>query len=835
MPVYFNFKNYIPNLGDCKTRENLFDKFLSTDILALEGGKWFLLLNLKNENDKFEFLLYATAMNMPLNQYQEILIALGSEIIVSYLGKNPSLISAAAMSGTKDNLNALLEKYRFTEAVSVNTFNVELKKSIFFAAYYGNKEVFNYLKDKLSLSLDSFKDEDNNTLLHVAVMGNQPDMIQHILSHMGLEGIKLKNKANYTALELAVLAGSEILVSKIAHKLELYHDAVDYNALVRLLASQSTLSDIQKKIFPYLCEPKNQRVTQDSINQWISDAIVSKNDSIVEEIFIHLWFSNDLVFNNLITTADTAQCHNIATVLRSEAHFKGWVETLKKYLVEKLSAYIDRSEQQLIDLAREDDVTQYYDSNASDDQREERKLFCGTNVVNLFSEREHYLKRVYLNIIEKDANILDYFTREIHLKRNELIECVKENNRGKPEYQKLFKQKIGDAIVAAYAVLNLKVIAIVPSDNTNNNQQAHNRNEKKEHFIEQFAEEFDKTYRFYICLSGGELIQPADNVDRLADMAKKAAGILPNLKISPAALGIPIPLSFDFPSSAAAAAVIDICLFMRDKNQQNRATRVQNFFSGTTLRDRTDRIYHCATSIAEQFQTQIEILNISEIPYLAALSIARLFKYMVESDNNTQIEAPSLIGSLFRKLSSYIVNVRAEPEAIQMALARVANEAIPVKENLVMYRNQSELCKLLLASEYRDPLGKDPDKQWTAKGIFEHTGICFTENNRMVYYAEDGQNVGKYGYTLGTKEEALHRRMQPVNFQETPEKKPWFERDARDNALIAQRQQAAAAVVQNPPFHTVFFTQARNAAGNMAAIVAAILPTNNQTNNNAHK
>jgi len=124
---------------------------------------------------------------------------------------------------------------------------------------------------------------------------------------------------------------------------------------------------------------------------------------------------------------------------------------------------------------------------------------------------------------------------------------------------------------------------------------------------------------------------------------------------------------------------------------------------------------------------------------------------MVKCDENVQSSGRSRLLTFFRKLMSTIVDVGPEPEIIQKPLSRVAGDALSIQQHLVFYKNDAEEHPLLLDQTYRDATRHDPAKQWTSKGIFEHTGI-WVEDGRT--YCGRNQNVEKYGYVYSTVEDA---------------------------------------------------------------------------------
>lgn len=103
-------------------------------------------------------------------------------------------------------------------------------------------------------------------------------------------------------------------------------------------------------------------------------------------------------------------------------------------------------------------------------------------------------------------------------------------------------------------------------------------------FSETFEIEFDETCRFFMCLSEGALMEKvAHDQENLANFVKQmATGLLPNISLSPAALGIPIPLSINLNTGLAVAAVIDFYLYAKRTNKTIQANRLAAFFSAQT-------------------------------------------------------------------------------------------------------------------------------------------------------------------------------------------------------------------------------------------------------------
>ncbi len=783
-------KKYVQFQKHVQTRDALLKTWLTEYSVDSSSRSWFILLATASDDIKSNILRHAICVvDMPLKEYKEILKALGKETIHSLSQRDGSLIIIAAAFGVKERLELLCKYYIPAEE--------ELRKGLFFAAYYGHQEVFEYIQEKLTLeSLAALKDEDENTLLHVSVLGNQSEMVPPIASNFDEQAINAVNNNSRNACEEAVLMGNQSIINKIDYYLRLMDHVIDYNALILLLAKKSKLSREQESILPSLCAKANN--DEEKISSLITVATNSKNAIIVKALLLEKKITAEQLAL-LINDAQQKNAAQISSILRQERDFQNWTNQINTYLLQELNKYIYRKSKDLESLAKKDSSSKYGTTSATDSQKTERKNRAADNILALFSENHKEWKEIYLNIAQNNPGDLSTFHERINLQSKELIQYVKDNNESN---QELFKQQLWCTLTS---IAQRHFSENSPEKLDNSAEKGQSAQEiKKEHFIQAFASELDKSYHFYLSLSTGELMRPTDNVDNLADIAKKAAGILPNVSVSPASLGFPIPLSINFPSSVVVVSIIDLCLFIRKSTDKTKATRVHHFFEGTTLDNRINRIYQCARSIAKQFEKQINVLDVSEMPYLAQLCIARLFDYISKSNENILIDSPSWMGTLFRKLLSNVMSVGPEPEAIQKSLVHAANDAITAEEHLISYHKNAECSLLTLSSEYRDSHAEDPDRQWTAKGIFEHTGICvIQENDEMLYYAGTTQNVGKYGYMYGKKEDAERRGMVLVNFNENLEKKPWFDRTEEENQRLINKNKKAAnsrATFSNP-FH----------------------------------
>lgn len=745
--------------------ETLEAEFAEGSILSFPSDlrtSWDTLLRQKKDAEGFSVIAYALAGNISNERYRWLIDKLTIDI-PSYISFSPSLIIVAATFGSTEFLQLLLDKgYQ----PSLN----ELKEGLFFSVYHGHQEIFDCLFSALNekrrqnmeseFTLDMLRDDTGNTLLHIAVMGGVSTMIETMARSANL--MTLLNNQGHRVIDEVVLSGNELLFKQFIHLHTICAIDINYSALLHTMAKSLVFSASQQMLLLSLRAYYIENTGL--LDSLIREAIDAGNSQFVKVLLLEL--PNDYNLNDLLDYARRKECQEIIFLFGEEEQFRRWIVAVKSNIFERFSAYVDRkNKKQCEDLAKDDHVLKPYPLSTSVSTTEIKRK-CDEKLQNFFYVSSYKaLKEIYREIsLEQRGNIAS-FTQSMILKRQTLSAAIKRGDDRAIQQQLLHAICGMNSVASEQTIVDdtcfLEEMSEVAESNVGIFDENVRRYTHKTHlFIETFAEEFDKTYRFYMCLSTGELLKKPDGVDQLAEVAKKAAGILPNVSVSAAALGIPLPLSIDFPSSVAVVAIIDLCLYFRDQHQQSRAGRIGHFFSATTLRDRTDIIYDAAEAMANQFYDQIEVLdNMKEgIPYVASMMVVRLFEYMVKCDENIQSSGRSRLLTLFRKLISNVINVGPEPEIIHKSLARAANDALSVQEHLVFYKNNAEERPLQLDQLYRDPTKSDPNKQWTVKGIFEHTGIRSEEG---ITYAGRGQNVQKYGYMNATTEEARYRGMTP--------------------------------------------------------------------------
>lgn len=712
---------------------------------------WDIMLRKEKDERNLPVIAYALSGDISPNRFNWLLEQV-KPTLMTYNNLPYSLIAIAATFGQNERLDALL-KAGYQPSPN------ELKEGLFVAAYFGHQAIFKSIFNKLAVPFHTLRDTDGNAPLHVAVMnpsGNQ-EIIDYLVSQDTTQ-VAHFNHAGHRPVDSAVLSSGKLLLDKLVSIHQVCSVEVDYTNILRHLAKSTIFSEIHGTVQVYICDKYNQ--DPELMTSLVRDAIAVGNKGFIQEILFDLPLMIDL--SELVEYAKTQPHQPIVFLLGEESLFKAWVLMLRTNFSKQYEEYLDKKSGQLISRAKAN-ITGMSPIDKKAAFREMLDRFLNDrNIRKILKEKylsftEGQIQRSYCDSVvlpqqelSSSVKSKDYALFKICLLQTmQLSEPFQDEVSLDADEKDTPKSDMVDDLTDTQVLGTLGDYVLEPQITYT---------PKVRLFVDTFAEEFDRTYRFYMCLSTGELLKRPDATDQLAEVAKKAAGILPNVSVSAAALGIPLPLSIDFPSSVAVVAVIDLCMYIREHNQLARAKRIERFFAGTTLYDRTEIIYDCAKSMARQFYDQIEKLDTMKggIPYFAEIAVVRLFEYMVKCDENVQSSGRSRLLAFFRKLMSTIIDVGPEPEIVQKPLSRVAGDALSIQHHLVFYKNDAEEYPLLLDIAYRDITRQDPNKQWTAKGIFEHTGI-WAENGQT--YCGRNQNIEKYGYIYSTIEDANYRNM----------------------------------------------------------------------------
>lgn len=723
------------------------------------------LLRRKRDGQNIPVLAYALAGNTHISRLQWLLEILGQDVIQTYVNLQCSLMAMVAFSGAQNRLELLLQYYQPTEN--------EYIQGLFSATYYGHIHLVAFILEKINeikrqneqpeINPHALKDTEGNTCLHIAVLGGKGQSIDFFARNATLEYLDALNNRQYKAVDEAVLSNNKHIVVQFAYIYSLRQTNTNYSDLIFVLIRRGAFYDAQKEMLLHLRQHHTHAVT--SIEDWVRAAIDVNNEAIVKEFIIDLPHYLDI--NSLITYANSNNRQFIVSLLSEEQLARQWIKELMEIILARFSAYIYRQKHQLDQLAREDGFPEksYKETkHLSDAPR--RLSECQQALNNLFyGSYFNELKRIYKALPTHSRNI-SLFSEKIILQRQTLTQKTRASNKDIVGFNKIVQEAINIAAGSFIAEFDLTTDAISTEPVTSSSQipevsdqddgsddEMSRLTEKQMHFVNRFVEQFDQTYQLYKCLSSGNVVKKPDETDRLAEIAKTVAiGVLPDINISAPMFGVPLPFSISLPSGIAVAAVIDLLMFIRDQTEQNQAQRAGRFFDSWTLRDRVNGIYECAEFLATRFRDQIGLLSHNEsIPRMADMAVARIFRHAMGSNGHTVSRAPSKVGTLFRYVASTIVNVGPEPEVVRKSLIEISVDALSKYEHRVLAWDREDERFLILDEQISQGRFRD----WTVKGIFEHTGI----RSNGISYKSMNQNVQKYGYAYSSKDEVKNRGM----------------------------------------------------------------------------
>lgn len=723
------------------------------------------LLRRKRDGQNIPVLAYALAGNTHISRLQWLLEILGQDVIQTYANLTCSLMAMVAFSGVQNRLELLLQYYQPTEN--------EYIQGLFAATYYGHIHLVAFILEKMNeikrqneqpeIDVHALKDSDGNTCLHIAVLGGKEQSIDFFALNATLEYLNTLNNRQYKAVDEAVLSNNKHIVVQMAYYYSLRQTDTNYSDLIFVLIRRGAFDDSQREMLLHLRQHHNNAVT--SIEDWIRAAIDVNNEAIVKELIIDLPHYLDI--NSLITYANSNNRQFTVSLLSEEQLARQWIRELMEIILARLSAYIYRQKYQLDQLARDDGLSEnsYKETKHSSDAPR-RLSECQQALNNLFyGSYFNELKRIYKALPTHRRNI-SLFSEKIILQRQTLTQKTRASNKDIFGFNKIIQEAINIAAGSFIAGFHLTTNAIstepvtpssqipeVSEQDDGSDDEMPRFTEKQMHFVNRFVEQFDQTYQLYKCLSSGNVVKKPDETDRLAEIAKTVAiGILPDINVSAPMFGVPLPFSISLPSGIAVAAVIDLLMFIRDQTEQNQAQRAGRFFDSWTLRDRVNGIYECAEFLATRFRDQIGLLSHNEsIPRMADMAVARIFRHAMGSNGHTVSRAPSKVGTLFRYVASTIVNVGPEPEVVRKSLIEISVDALSKYEHRVLAWDREDERFLILDEQISQGRFRD----WTVKGIFEHTGI----RANGISYKGMNQNVQKYGYAYSSKDEVKNRGM----------------------------------------------------------------------------
>ena len=753
------------------TIETLQAEFSAHHVLPLvtENGRLVSgieLLRRKKDQQDIPLLAYALAGHAHISRLQWLLDILGRDRIQSYSRLACSLMAVVAFSGKQDRLEQLLQYYESTEN--------EYIQALFAATYYGHIDLLPFILEKINdikrqhqlaaLDIHALRDSENNSCLHIAVLGAKEKSVDFFARYATQAYLDVRNNRKYRAIDEAVLSNHKHIFDQINYCHTLCQIDTSFNDLIMMFIRHATFEETHRAMLLHLRQHHINDST--SIDNWLKAAIEVNNDAIVKEFIIDLPYYLDI--NHLIAYAKSNNRPFIASLLSEEQLARQWIKELMESILARLGAYICRQKDQLDQLAKEDRLSEksYKETRHSSDAPQ-RLGECQQALTNLFyGPYFNELKQIYKDLPTHRREI-GLLSKAIILNRQMLTQKARTFHKDIVGFNMIIQEAIHLAASSFSVVFDpspTQPVALIHSSQISSNSYHDDSDDepppfsaKQRHFVERFVEQFDQTYQLYKCLSSGNVIKKPDETDKLAEIAKTVAtGMLPDINISAPMLGVPLPFSMSLPSGLAVAAVIDLLMFMRDHQEQHQAQRAGRFFDSWTLRDRVNAIYECAEFLATRFRDQIRLLSHHEsIPRLADMAVARIFRYAMGNQSHIESSSPSKVATFFRYIASAVVQVGPEPEVVRKSLQQIAVNALSTYEHRILAWDEEDKRFLLLDETITQLKCKD----WTVKGIFEHTGV----RTGGIAYKGSYQNVQKYGYVYSSKHEVNHRGMRQTD------------------------------------------------------------------------
>lgn len=769
--------------------------------------------NWKTHANNYLLLACATAStSIPEDRYRWLLAEL-AQSIQTYTDNLPwSLVAIAVTFDRLEHLVILIEKNYYAPT------NEQLKDALFFAAFYGSKDCFHYLESRLTdLNLDTVLDSDGNSLLHVAVMENQADLVTYLLKKC--INLEADNNEGYKPIHAGMLLGNVEQFKQIEAQYQLLEIPLNYRELVNWLLEKTEVSsdvEIYSYLFQQYCDneiseiPAHERIE----DVWMKKVIDQGLDKLIPMLLSK--FSYDI--NGLIAYADSKNMNSIKPILYREKQAKKvtndacteWITAIKSHIKNQLEryviAYINKDEARLQEIAREDRVEQLKGSHRlkiDESNLEDKKALAHEALENFFFSYYQDLVNIYKEL-SAELKSPSLFIENMILKRAALFVKIKNDKTRdvtgfenelwlilEQAKQQLITEKASseddDRKQAADTTGELDDISVQEPDISLENSIT---DDECKGFISTFVEEFDKTYRFFLCLSEGDLVEQIDvNTENFINTVKNLAkGILPDISLSPTMIGIPIPLSVTFPTGLAVAGIIDVCLYMHQQNKMRQTREFANYFKAKSLRRRTDMIYECAESCARRYRDQITVLSSSKngVHYFAEVAVLRIFTYMLR--RNTLEHKPSYFIRVYNRVTG-----KPEPIVSKKILREIVNEALSEEKTSLFqffdYFKDSdpEKIELMLADPY-----ERQDKQWYPKYLFEQTGR--RARNGITYKKKtvEDRSIETFGYINVDEDTEITHKMERCNLH------PWFEpeRSSEKSEAVPVKATGTARIMQ---------------------------------------
>ncbi|PCH55454.1 MAG: hypothetical protein COC15_04310 [Legionellales bacterium] len=258
--------------------------------------------------------------------------------------------------------------------------------------------------------------------------------------------------------------------------------------------------------------------------------------------------------------------------------------------------------------------------------------------------------------------------------------------------------------------------------------------EIKENFCLRFEKQFDDAYGYFNALAKGDAVRAPDKKEHLMNAGKVGAAALATEKT---ALGVVL------------FSAISIAQYIRKRFRKSEAQCMVNLFDAVSPLERTTFIRYTAEKLADKYIKQIMHLHSGSqgVEQFADCAAARVIDYITARNSNVIVSKESKFSTMMRKMKSWSTKKEIPPEEVkQKDLYDVFIDGIR-KISSKYPLDTKRLCtinKLTLQDN------------WSAKGIFENTGII-TDDGKL--YSHKNCDVDKYGYCYSTADEAKLRNL----------------------------------------------------------------------------
>ena len=268
------------------------------------------------------------------------------------------------------------------------------------------------------------------------------------------------------------------------------------------------------------------------------------------------------------------------------------------------------------------------------------------------------------------------------------------------------------------------------------------------HFETLFMQIYYTSWAFF----KGELEYVSDKTDQAVGMMKQVSQQINSISVP----GVPVNIPVATIGSAAAA----IFHYVRNQMREERARLMVELFSQQTPLEQAIFIHQAAFAVAVKYSGQIEHLEASSkgVEQFAEMMVKRVVHYISSRESHRYEKDAQFLYRIKRELASWCGQYLPYQEKRAKALDALFFDAILQTTKI----NRELECTRLRTQT----LAQD---EWTARGIIDNTAIITSDGRRYVSNeAIASEHPAKYGYCLGTEQEARRRSLVLLSTSEDP-------------------------------------------------------------------